>query len=151
MVKAFQGSLGLDPLTGEITTTVLDPKGPAPTNIIHLKTPWSVKVDWKLEGPSLNMFAGTWVVSIVLEGVGNLFEEVIASIDTISIRKGANGGTATTKGLEYSHTFDIPQDKVKQAGTYRLVTLITSRTMDTPPEPGAFVGFEEAPMLQFYP
>jgi len=143
----FEANLGPNPLKGEIKAEVLDPNGVAPIHIIRMNTDWKLKVDWTLEGSIFGMLAGKWVVTAVVEGMGNIFEDVVATIDTIDI---ATGGVATANGRKYTHTFNIQANFPNlQAGVYKLVTVITSK--DAAGNPGAFAAFEEGPMLQFYP
>ncbi len=144
----FEANLGPNPVTGTIKAEVLDPNGVAPIHIIRMNTAWKLNVEWTLEGSLVGMLAGKWVVTAVVEGMGNIFEGVDATINTIDI---ATGGVATANGRKYTHTFDIPAPPPQnmEAGVYKLVTVITSLTAAG--APGAFAAFEEGPMLQFYP
>lgn len=142
----FEGNLGPSPVTGTLTAAVQDPNGVAPISIIRLPNAWAVKVDWTLEGSLVNMFAGTWRVTVVLEGMGNLFEDVVATTD-IDI---ATGGAQIPTGLSYTHTFNIQGNYPGLgAGVYKVVTVVTSLSAGN--AAGAFAAFEEGPMIQFYP
>ncbi len=141
---------GANPITGTITATVENPAGVAPTNIVRMNTPWQVKVDWTLDGSGLNMLAGSWNVTVVVEGIGNIFEGIVGTNNAIQIPEAlVNGGTATATGLAYTCTIPVAANLVPDAGVYKLVTIITSLTAAG--APGSFAGFEEGPMVQFYP
>lgn len=142
-------------ISGTLAVEVIDPHGVVPNNIIRLSNEWEVKVHWTLQGGGVTMLNGSWVVTLILEGMGNRFEGAIVHDDSIKI---GDGTFTPPEKKEYTKTFTFPAGGnintplgpiQLEKGVYKLVTVLTSK--DPAGDPGPFAGFEEGPMLQFYP
>ena len=53
-----------------LSATVYEVGGDAPTNIIHTDQDWYVDVEWSITGHLIRHFCGEWHVSVNLESVG---------------------------------------------------------------------------------
>jgi hypothetical protein len=137
-------------LTGSIEAEVHDDTGVAPTTIIKAGSPWSVHVDWEMNGPGANLVAGTWHVHVNLESIGpgpeiSLFE--FADPDCMN-------QAFPNLLLQYNCHFDVPGSVIDssvvphQGLAMKLVVLLTA--VDTLGNRAPIAAYYEGPILQFY-
>jgi hypothetical protein len=142
---AFESTAGV---TGNVSVTVLDPAGIAPTTIIQTDHAWQVRVDWFIDGAVAPFIGGKWKVRVYAESLGNGEEKQIG--DTMDVDLNTTPPLPTPRN--YSTTVNIPKfsdDALKglDAGLYRLMTAVLYENLLVPLE---MAGFEEGPIVQIY-
>lgn len=139
----------LGPITAELTTEVLDPKGVKPIHIIRITDGWQLKVNWTAEGNNIAAVLNpnmTWHVQAYLESIGPQLEAPPVVDEIVLFNDGVIPGDLNK--LEYSKSFNVAPNKPAEAGVYKLVTVLTCAI--PPATPGPLAGFDEGPLLQFY-
>jgi len=133
-------------LKGTIEADIYEYGGVDPTTIIGINQTWSVKLNWKIEGPLARLICGTWCLHVHLESIGRGRElslpdpgqEVLIPLDPCG-------------SGEYAYEFVVPPGKVKALDCsvpYKLVATVTYRTQCG--YAGPMAGFVELPIVQFY-
>lgn len=137
-------------LTGTIGAVVLAEGvgGATPSTIIKSTTPFTVSVNWAIDGLISPMFAGTWIVRIFAESIGPGPEVALTPPAGIPI----NLAVDPTAPRNYSAAQLVPAGTLLP-GTYRLVTTVTYNLLSPPNPPGTpgpMAGFQEGPIIQVY-
>lgn len=142
---AFESAAGV---TGNVSLTVLDPSGIAPTTIIQTDHAWQVRVNWFINGVVAPFIGGKWKVRVFAESMGNGAEKQIG--DTMEVDLNSTPPLPTPRN--YTTTLNIPRfadDAVKglDKGLYRLTTAVLYENLLVPLE---MAGFQEGPIVQIY-
>jgi hypothetical protein len=130
-------------ITGTISATVTSAGG-NPQTIFKASDPWSIRVDWQLNGPGVLLASGDWHVRAFLESMGPGFEgQVGPTVDE------PVGAPATSHS--YSRTISVPAS-VAPPRVYELTVLVT-HTLPAAVGGGAgpFAAFEQGQVLQLIP
>ncbi len=131
------------PINGSISTTVLDPTGQNPSNlIIQIPDAWAVRVVWSVAGDAVPMMAAAaqWRVRVSLESLGPGLE---AQVGALNEPVGAPAAMHT-----YDRIINIPGSfPGLTPGAYKLVTVLT---LDNGGLPVPIAAFSEGPVVQFY-
>lgn len=134
-------------LVGNISATVHEHGGVAPTTVIRTDTDWAVNIEWELLGLNWQMIGGTWHVHVNLESMGpgpelSLFDAVNPAA--------CNDSLPSVDGRYFCH-FDVPAGVATadhQGTPYKLVVTITYFNLLG--NPGPMAAYFEGPILQFY-
>ena len=134
-------------LVGNITASVHEHGGVAPTTIIRTDTSWAVNINWSLLGTNWQMIGGTWHVHVNLESMGPGPE---LSLVDFADPACMNAPLPSVDGQYFCH-FDVPAGvatAAHQGTAYKLVVLLTYRNLLG--QPGPIAAYYEGPILQFY-
>lgn len=137
-------------LTGNISATIHEHGGVAPSTVIKAGTPWSVHIDWEMTGTNWHMVAGNWHVHVNLESIGPGPE---ISLFDFADPNCQNQPLPSADGT-YSCHFDVPGNVFDpsivphQGLAMKLVVLLTY--VDPLGHRGPIAAYWEGPVLQFY-
>lgn len=132
-----------NPLTinGHVHATIVHDPGLPPSTIVKANTPFTVHIDWGIDGSAVPLIAGNFHVSAYFERFGGGPEPEFGPVNVPVI----SGGPGPVK--HYTTHVAVPAGL--PAGAYELVVLITYT--DTAGVPGPMAGYSDPIVIQVFP
>jgi hypothetical protein len=138
-------------LTGTLDIPkVIDADG-TPNNVLEIARPYTVKLDWNVQGNGACTLDGKWLVTISLESLGKGFEEPVLEGFAVPYTSVAPGSTMVNRKWHAEFTITNPLPPVDPhviPGVYKLVVLILY--YDPLNRPDAMAAFSEGPTIAFF-
>jgi hypothetical protein len=124
-----------------------DPTATTPTDtVIRADEPWTIHLEWKVDGILVPVVTGTWHVNVYLESMGP-GPEFQLPLPIVEHRFNVEPGTTN---YAFNHRVD-PGTVPVEIGHSRPYMLVATVVFHQPNgQPGPMAGFYEQPMLQFY-
>lgn len=143
-------------LKGEVRNIVVTDQDSTPNRVLQKNLPWSVEVNWHIDGNGATSLAGEWRVQLKLESMGDGFEGTIPGADITKTLADVEPGMSTVTHRHWKHVFnnlgttflDPPLNNGVEEGVFRLILIITYK--DQFATPLAMAGSLEGPLLTFY-
>jgi hypothetical protein len=137
----FQPSGTLD-LNGHVHPTIVHDPNLPPTNIIKANTPFSVHIEWGIDGSAVPLIAGDFHLKAYFERYGGGAEPEFGPVN-----RAVTSVPLVANTRHYTDHIVIPAGLPD--GAYDLVILITYT--DTTNAPGPIAGFSDPIVVQVFP
>lgn len=131
---------------GTLSGHIHDDTGNVPTNVIRTEDPWSIHLDWNINGPIIPFLTGEWRVEVAFERVGP-GQELLRTEAPIPYASGTFGPTSVSYNRFVSFSPGYPPLAGGPDAAYHVVVMLTFRNGATP---GPFATVLDLGIVQFY-
>jgi hypothetical protein len=141
-------------LNGHVHPTIIhEIGGTAPSNILKAGAPFTVHIDWGIEGSAVPLIAGDFHLRVYFEGFGTTapepeFGPVVRGVLTAPLGPGPGPAAGLSPVRHYTDHIPIPTG-LTVAGAYKMVVLITYLTPGG--APGPIAGYSDEVFVQVFP
>ncbi|HEX4949781.1 MAG TPA: hypothetical protein VFZ34_24160 [Blastocatellia bacterium] len=133
-------------INGSITPSIITDPGQPPTDIIEAGVPFTVRVNWSVNGPAVPMMAGNWNVAVRFESIGP-GPELLLNAPSVAFTAGAFV-PPFTRNYNNLGVVNVPAGALT-AGAYSMVVLLTYTTPTG--QPGPLAGVSDEKIVQIIP